>query len=419
MGMDVSRAGFVERRRRRRWILGACALVAVVVLTFVVSGLKPAPLSVERETVYFGTVERGSMLRQVWGHGTLVPVELRWIPAQTRGRVERVLLRPGTRVEPGSILLELSNPEVERAALDAGQALVRAQAELASLRVVLGSQELDQEAQVALAEADFVEADLQATAERKLAEDGLLSDIQVRISEARAEALATRQRISRERLELSRESNIAQLEAKQAEVEQHRALADLRTAQLEALAVRAGLAGVVQEIAVEVGREVAPGANLALVADSTRLLAEVRIPATQAREVQLGQPAHVDTRNGIVDGVVARIDPTVRQSTVLIDIELTGELPQGARPDMSVEGRVDIELLEDVLYVDRPASGAPMSAVELFRVEPDGEHAVRVPVRLGRASVRSVEIVEGLAEGDKIIISDIRHWDEHDRLRFK
>jgi HlyD family secretion protein len=417
--MDVSRAGFIERRRRRRWIFGACALVALVTVSVAVSRLKPAPISVERETVYFGTVERGSMLRQVWGHGTLVPIELRWIPAQTRGRVERVLLRPGARVEPGSVILELSNPEVERAALDAGQALVRAEAELASLRVMLGSQELDQEAQVALAEADFVEADLQARAERKLAEDGLLSDIQIRISAARAEALATRHRIALERLELSRESNEAQLEAKLAEVEQHRALAELRAAQRDALAVRAGMAGVVQEVAVEVGREVAPGANLALVADSSRLQAEVRIPATQAREVQLGQPAHVDTRNGIVDGVVSRIDPTVRQSTVLIDIELTGTLPQGARPDMSVEGRVDIELLEDVLFVDRPASGSPMSLVQLFRVEPDDEHAVRVPVRLGRASVRSIEIVEGLAEGDKIIISDIRHWDEHDRLRFK
>jgi len=417
--MDVKRLGFAEKRRRRRWILGLSALAALVAVSVAVSRLKPAPPSVERDTVYFGTVERGSMLRQVWGHGTLVPVELRWIPAQTRGRVERVLLRPGARVEPGSVLLELSNPEVEQTALDAGQALVRAQAELASLKVMLGSQELDQQAQVALAEADFVEADLQARAERKLAQDGLLSDIQVQISEARAEALATRQRISRERLELSRESNTAQLEAKQAEVEQCRTLVTLREAQRAALTVRAGLAGVVQEIPVEVGREVAPGANLALVADSSRLQAEVRIPATQAREVQVGQPAHVDTRNGIVDGVVARIDPTVRQGTVLIDIELTGELPQGARPDMSVEGRVDIELLEDVLFVDRPASGAPSSKVELVRVEPGNDYAVRVPVTLGRASVQSVEIVDGLAEGDRIVISDIRHWDEHDRIRFK
>jgi HlyD family secretion protein len=419
MGMDVIRDGFPERRRRRRWYLGTAAVIALAVVTWALSGLEPAPLSVDLDTVYFGTVERGSMLRQVRGHGSLVPVEVRWIPARTRGRVERIELQPGASVEPDSVILELSNPEVVQAALDAEKALVRAEAELASLKVMLGSQELDLEGQVAAVQAEYVEAKLWAEAERELAEDGLLSDIQCRVTAARADALKTRHEIAEQRLVLSREANAAQLDAKRAEVEQHRALAELREGQRDALSVTAGLAGVIQRIAVEVGQEVGPGADLALVAEPSRLRAEVRIPATQARELQIGQVAHVDTRNGIVDGRVSRIDPTVRQGTVQVDIELNGDLPPGARPDLSVEGRIDIELLEDVIFVDRPATGVARDKVELFRVDPDGESATRIEVQLGRASVSSIEVVEGLSEGDRIIVSDTRRWDDHDRLRFK
>jgi HlyD family secretion protein len=417
--MDIIRDGFLERRRRRRWVLGGAAVAVLAVVTWALSGLEPAPPSVDRDTVYFGTVERGSMLRQVRGHGTLVPVETRWVPARTRGRVERIRLQPGAWVEPSSVILELSNPEVEQAALDADHALVRAEAELASLRVMLGSQELDLQAQIAAVEAEYVEARLWADAERELAEDGLLSDIQCRVTEARAAALETRREIVEQRLELSRESNAAQLDAKRAEIEQHRALAELRAGQRNALKVTAGLAGVIQDVPVEVGQEVRSGGNLALVAEPSQLQAEVRIPATQARELQIGQVAHVDTRNGIVDGTIARIDPTVRQGTVQIDIELQGELPPGARPDLSVEGRVDIEVLEDVVFVDRPASGVAQTTVELFRVDPSGESAARVEVRLGRASVTSIEVLEGLAEGDRIIVSDTHRWEDHDQLRFK
>ena len=419
MGMDITRTGYPERRRRRRWLLGAGALLVVGLMTVGASLLEPAPPSVDRNTVYFGTVERGSMLRQVRGHGTLVPVETRWIPARTRGRIERIRLQPGARVEPDSVILELSNPEVEQAALDAEKALLRAKAELASLEVTLISSELDQQAQVAAVEAEYVEARLRAEADRALAKDGLLSDIQLEISTARATALETRQTIARRRLALTGEASVAQLDAKQAEIEQHRALAGLRTGQRDALIVTAGLAGVIQKIPLEVGQEVGPGANLALVAEPSKLQAEIRIPATQAREIQLGQLAHVDTRNGVVDGRVARIDPTVRQGTVQVDIELAGELPPGARPDLSVEGRVDIEVLDDVLYVDRPASCAALQLVDLFRVEPSGEQAARVQVQLGRASVRSIEIVDGLVEGEQIVVSDTRRWDEHDRLKFK
>jgi HlyD family secretion protein len=416
MGMDIDRVGYATRRRRRYGLLASGALVVIAVVTYAVSRLEPAAPPVDRNTVYFGTVERGQMLRQVRGHGTLVPVEMRWVPARTRGRIERIRLQPGARVEPDTVILELSNPEVEQAALNARQALVRAEAELASLKVVLGSQELDLQAQAAAVEAQHTEAKLWAEAERELAADGLLSEIQWRVTEARAASLKTRHEIAERRVELSRESNAAQLDAKEAEIEQHRALAGLRAGQRQALLVTSGLAGVIQEIPVEVGQEVAPGANLALVAEPTLLQAEVRIPATQTREIRTGQVAHIDTRNGIVDGLVTRIDPTVRQGTVQVDIELTGELPPGARPDLSVEGRVDIEVLEDVLYVDRPVSATAESTVELFRVEPGDEYATRVQVRLGRASVSAMEVLAGLVEGDRIIVSDTRRWDEHQRL---
>jgi HlyD family secretion protein len=374
---------------------------------------------VDRDTVYFGTVERGDMLRQVRGQGTLVPLEVRWVPARTRGRVERILLRAGARVEPESVIIELSNPEVVQTALDADTSLVRATAELASLRVMLGSQELDLQAQAAAIEAEYVEAQLRAEAERELAAEGLLSDVQLRITEARAASSKTRHEIAQRRFALSRESNAAQLDAKLAEIEQHRSLAALRSGQRDALRITAGLAGVIQEIPIEVGQEVASGTNLALIAEPDRLQAEVRIPATQAREIRLGQVAHIDTRNGVVEGRVARIDPTVRQGTVQVDVELEGELPPGARPDLNVEGRVDIEVVTNVLFVDRPTSGAAHQVVELFKVEPGEQFATRVEVRLGRSSVSDIEILDGLGEGDRIVISDTRRWDKHDRLRFK
>jgi HlyD family secretion protein len=419
MGMDISRADYPQRRRRRRWLLGSAAVLLLALVTWAVSRLEPAPPSVDRDTVYFGTVERGRMLRQVRGHGTLVPVEMRWVPARTRGRIERIRLQPGARVETDSVILELSNPEVERAALDAEKAMVRARAELASLEVTLGSHELDLQAQAAGVEAEYVEAKLWAEAERELAEQGLLSAIKSKISKERATALKTRHEIAQRRHDLSREANAAQLDAKQAEIEQHRALAELRASERKALVVTAGMAGVIQDMPFEVGQEVAPGANLALIAEPSHLQAEIRIPATQAREIQLGQVAHVDTRNGVVAGRVARIDPHVRQGTVLVDIEMDGELPPGARPDLSVDGRVDIEVLDDVLYVDRPASGAAWNTIELFRVEPGDEYATRVRVKLGRASVSAIEVIEGLEAGDRVVISDTRRWDEHDRLRFK
>jgi HlyD family secretion protein len=284
---------------------------------------------------------------------------------------------------------------------------------------MLGSSELDQQALAAGVEAEYLEASYRADAEEELVKEGLLGELQYKVTEVRASALKTRHEIAQRQLALNRQASAAQLDAKAAEIEQHRALAELRSGQREALRVTAGEAGVIQEIPFEVGQEVGPGANLALIAEPSRLQAEIRIPATQAREVQVGQVAHVDTRNGVVEGRVARIDPNVRQGTVLVDIELTGELPRGSRPDLSVDGRVDIELLDDVLFVDRPASVTAWQRVELFRVEPGDDYAGKVEVQLGRSSVQSIEIVEGLAEGDRIVVSDTHRWEEHQRLRFK
>jgi HlyD family secretion protein len=417
--MDVVRTGVAEKKRRNRFIIGGAGVVVVILVSILVSGLEPAAPSVERETMWIGTVERGPMLRQVRGHGTLVPVEIRWIPAATSGRVEKINVQPGASVEPDETLIELSNPEVERSALDSVSAMRRAEAELESLRVNLLSQELNHKANAAEVESDFVQAQLRAEADRELAEKGLISAINLKISESQADSLATRREIEQQRLEMTSQANAAQIEAKRAEVEQQRALFNLRIEQQQSLQVAAGLRGVVQQIPVEVGQQVAPGTNLARVAEPSHLKAELRVPATQARDVRVGQVVVIDTRNGEVDGVVSRIDPAVREGTVTVDVEITGELPEGARPDLNVDGAIEIERLTDVLYTGRPAFGQENGTVGLFKLEEDETHAVRVSVRLGRSSVNTIEIIEGLAEGDQVVLSDTSRWDDYDRIRLK
>ncbi len=359
------------------------------------------------------------MLREIRGYGTLVPQEIRWIPAATSGRVERIIVRPGERVEPEQPLMLLSNPEVEQAALDAESALKQAEAELVSLEVQLRSEQLNQEAQAAAVDSEYVQAQLKLQADRALAKEGLIAELDLNISEAVAASLTTRKEIEEKRLAMSARSIEARLIAKQAGVEQQRAMTALRRQQLLSLEVRCGLAGVVQEIPVEVGQQLAPGTSLALVAETSRLKAELRIPATRAGEVQVGQPVTVDTRNGVVPGTVARIDPAVRESTVLVEVVLTGDLPAGARPEMSIEGVVEIARLEDVLYTRRPVSSPENGSVGLFRLDEDGASALRVPVRLGLSSVKHVEILEGLVEGDRVIVSDTTSWDNHDLIRLK
>jgi HlyD family secretion protein len=415
--MDIARPSQARQKRIRRIAIGSARLLGLLLITLGLSRLRPAAPSVERATVWVDTVKRGEMLRQVRGLGTLVPEEIRWIPAVTEGRVERIVIHPGTPVTANSVILELTNPEVEQAALQADSERRSAEAQAAELKVRLESQRLDQQAAVARVEAEYVQAKMQVEADEQLAARGLIADITLKTSQSRASEAAKRFEIEKKRLEISAEAIAAQLAVQQTSVERARAMARLRRSQLDALKVRPGMDGMLQQVPVEVGQRVAPGTNLARVAQPDKLKAVVRIAETQARDLQLGQTAAVDTRNGVVPGHVSRIDPAAQQGTVTIDIGLDGPLPKGARPDLTVDGTIELERLENVLYVGRPAQGQAEGLVGLFVLGEGTSEAARRKVKLGRASVNTVEIVEGLKEGERVILSDTSQWDAFDRIR--
>ena len=417
--VDIPRPELARKRKVRRIIYTAVTVAAVALITLGVSRLQPAAPSVDRAVVYMDTVQRGSMLRQVRGTGTLVPEEIRWIPALTDGRVERIILRPGVTVEPDTVILELSNPELEQQLAEAQLLLRAAEADYENLRVKLDSDLLTQRAGAATVEAEYQQARLQAEADTQLAADGLTSDLIMRISVSRAQELGTRTGIEQERLSIASESAAAQLAAQDARVEQVRSTYQLRIDQVERLHVRAGDPGVLQVVPVEVGQSVTPGMNLARVADPTNLKAELRIAETQAKDIQIGQVARVDTRNGVIGGHVSRIDPAVQNGTVTVDVILEDDLPRGARPDLTVDGTVELERLVDVLYVGRPAFGQEESTIGLFRMLNEDGDAARVAVRLGRSSVNTIEILEGLNEGDQVVLSDMSAWDAFDRVRLR
>ncbi len=415
--MDIQRPDLAEKRKKKRIRNGVLAAAAVLLVTLGLSRLKPAAPSVERATVLVDSVKRGDLLLQVRGLGTLVPVDIRWIAAQTNGRVERRLIEPGTMVKADSVILELTNPEADLAAQDADQQLRAAQAQLTELKVRLESGRLDQTATAARVEAEFTQAKLRADADSELAQQGLVPEITLKVSRSAAEELANRNRIEKERLRIGAEAIEAQLAVQRTVVEQRRATAVLRRSQVEALKVKAGLDGMLQQVPVEVGQQVTPGTNLARVAQPTRLKAVIRIAETQAKDVVIGQKCFVDTRNGIVNGQVSRVDPAVQQGTVTVDVALTGEMPKGARPDLTVDGTIELARLDNVLHVGRPAQGQGEGTVTLFRLDPASGEANRVKVRLGRASVQSVEVLEGLKEGDQVLLSDTSAWDGFDRIR--
>jgi HlyD family secretion protein len=418
--MDVPRSPEILRRKKlRRSAALAGGLAALVLVTVGLSRLKPAAPGVERATVWIDTVKKGPMLRQVRGLGTLVPEEIRWIPATTEGRVERIVTQPGTPVTADTIVLELSNPQLDLDALSAEAAFRAAQANYTELKVRLESQRLDQEAGAAKVEAEFHEAKLRADADEELAKEGLVADLNRKLSAVTAEELRHRVDLEKQRLHMAGDSVTAQLAVEQTHVEQARAVAQLRRNQRLALLVRAGIAGMLQVVPVEVGQQVAPGANLARVAQPGKLKAVIKVPETQAKDVQIGQSAAVDTRNGVIEGRVARVDPSVQNGTVTVDVALTGALPKGARPDLTVDGTIELERLDDVVYVGRPAQGQPESQISLFRLEVDQVHASRVKVRLGRSSVSTVEVLEGLKPGDQVVLSDTSAWDAHDRIRLE
>jgi HlyD family secretion protein len=415
--VDIPRPDIAPRKRRRRILLGSIAAVAVLLVTLGLRRLEPAAPGVDRASVWIDEVKRGSMLRQVRGLGSLVPEEIRWVVATTEGRLERIVVLPGTLVKADTVVLELSNPEVELAALDAEAQLRSAEAQLTELRVRLESQALDQQAAAARVESEYAQARLRAETDEQLAHEGLIADLTRKLSSTAAEELKKRDAIERQRLSIGGEAIEAQLAVQRTTVEQRRALAALRRSQARALRVRAGIDGILQQVPVEVGQRVTPGTNLARVAQPEKLKAVIRVAETQARDVQIGQSASVDTRNGVVAGHVARVDPAVQNGTVTVDVALDESLPKGARPDLTVDGTIELERLADVLYVGRPAQGQPESTVGLFRLRPGGSDAVRTKVKLGRASVSTVEVLDGLAVGDKVILSDTSAWDAAERIR--
>ena len=415
--VDIARPDIARAKRFRRIVYGTGFTVVLILITVGVSRLEPAAPRVERDTVYTDIVERGSMLRQVRGTGTLVPVQIRWISATTNGTVERIVIRPGVEVEPDTVVVELSNSELEQSALEARLQLDAALARFESRRVELQSQVLTQQAGLATVEADLSQAALQAEADEELAADGLVSKIQLRQSQTRAAVLVTRHEIEQQRLAIQADSVRAQLAAEQAEVDRVRTIYQLRQEQVSDLQVTAGVTGVLQEVPLDEGQSVTPGTNLARVGDPKRLKAELRIAETQARDIQIGQPAAVDTRNGFIPGHVVRIDPAVQNGTVTVDVALDGELPRGARPDLTVDGTIELERLEDIIFVGRPVFGQENSVVSLFKLEPESDDAVRTRVSLGRSSVNTIEVLEGLQPGDQVVLSDMSQWDAFDRVR--
>jgi HlyD family secretion protein len=418
--MDIARPATVARqRKRRRIVYAAIGVVAVALVTMGLSRLKPAAPGVDRSTVWIDTVKRGPMLRQVRGLGTLTPVDIQWIPAATDGRVEKIPVLPGTQVQPNTVLLILTNPQLMQETVDANLKLKAAEADYKNLEAQLESQVLTQKSLVAQANAEYNEARMQAETDQQLNKLGVISDLNRKIAEGKAQQLQTRDEIEQERLTNSNKVLQAQLLAKQAEIEQDRALAQLKQTQVQNLTVRAGIRGVLQEQPLKVGQWVTPGTTLAKVVQPDHLKAELKIPETQAKDIQLNQPASVDTHNGVIAGHVMRIDPAVYNGTVTVDVMLDDPLPPGARPDLSVDGTIDLERLSNVLYVGRPAFGQENSTVGMFVLQPDGKTAVRDQVKLGRSSVNTVEILGGLKDGDQIILSDMSRWDNFDRIRLE
>lgn len=414
--MDVPRPDVARKKKKRRLLIGAASVLALIVISVIVARLKPAAMSVDRASVWVDTVKRGPMLRQVRGLGTLVPLDIRWIAASKEGRVEKIVVRPGAKVQPDTVILELSSPDLEQTALDAESQAKTAEAELTTLRATLQRELLSQESTTAQVHSEYLQAKMEAETNDNLKKNGLIAELEYKTSIIKRDELQNRDEIENKRLVFARDSIDPQLAAKQATVDQLIAAAKLKARDVEALHVKAGMTGVLQQLPVEEGQRVMPGTNLARVADPTKLKAQVKIAETQAKDIQINQPASIDTRNGVVAGHVIRVDPAVEQGTVTVDVALDGELPKGARPDLSVDGTIELERLNNVLFVGRPAFAQDGATVGVFRLTSNGE-AVRTPVHFGRSSVNTIEILSGLNEGDQVILSDTSAYDSHDRIR--
>jgi HlyD family secretion protein len=406
-----------RKKRQPLYIGGGIAVVALITLGL--SQLKPAAPSVDGAAIYTDTVRHGELVRQVRGPGTLTPEHIRILPAITAGRVDEILARPGTAVEAGTLLLRLSNPDVELQLLEAERQLAQARTETVSLNANLRTQILQLESAVAQAQSAFNEAQRQANNSEELQRRGLIAANEAQRAKDQLEEARTRLSIERQRLELAKGTVDAQTESQQLQVERLSSLVAMRRQQLQSMDVRAGTAGVLQQLNLEVGQWVNPGMELARVVEPGRLKAVLRIPDTQMRDVVLGQRAFIDTRNDTIAGRVVRIDPAAQGGTTGVDIALDGDLPASARPDMSIDGVIELDRLHDVLYLSRPNYGSANSTISLFVVGADGRTAERTQVRLGQTSVQFVEIVSGLKRGDRVILSDMQQWDAHNRVRIR
>jgi HlyD family secretion protein len=417
--MDIQRPSNARAKKIKRIVYAGVALLLVAGVSYGLSKLKPAAPTVDKSTIWPGEVKRGPMLLEVRGLGTLVPEDIHWIAAQTECRVDRIVLRPGAVVKPDSIILELSDPTLQRETLDAEYQLRGAEADYANLKVQVNSDLMAQKAAEAQVRSDYEQAKIEDDVDVKLVKEGIYSQYTENLAKVKLQQLAVRIQLESEKTRISVDSGAAKLQAQEAKVQQMKALYALKKSQSDALHLRAGINGVLQLVPVEEGQRVTPGTNLARVADPKKLKAEIKIAETQAKDVVIGQKATVDTRNGVVNGHVSRIDPSVQNGTVTVDVQFNEQLPLGARADLSVDGTVEIANLRDVLYVGRPVHGQSDSTIGIFKIVDDGSEAERVNVKLGRASVNTIEVLDGLQVGDKVILSDMSAWDQFDRIRLR
>lgn len=418
--MDIKRPPKSKIKKKiRNAVMIVIGIAAIGGITYGLTKLKPAAPTLDRSTAVIETVKRGEMVRDVRGNGTLVPEITRWVPAPADGRVERILLKAGVEVDPSTVIAELSNPQLEQQAADTELQVKAAQADQENLKVRLESDTMTQKAAIATINAQYSQAKLQLDADEVLAKQGLVADLVLKISRVNVQDLANRLKVEQERLAVAAKSTKAQLNAASSRLDQLRALATLRRQQVDELKVRAGSGGVLQQVLVTEGQQVTPGFNMARVADPASLKAVLRVAETQISGVRVGQPVIVDTRNGLIQGTVSRIDPAAREGTFEIDASLVGPLPPSARPDLSVDGTIELERLQDVLKVGRPAFGQAQQTIGMFVLSADGTEAERRSVKLGRNSVSQIEILEGLKEGDQVIISDTTALDSYNRIRVR
>jgi len=423
-GMDIARPDLLQKMKRRRWILAGVVVVGLAVALLGLSRLKPAAPTVDRSTIWPDTVKRGPMVRQVRGStGTLVPREdsIELIPAQTDATVVRIRVLPGAKVTPDTILMDLADPQLEQELLNAKLAMKAAQADYKSLQATLESTLMDKKTAAAQVNSDYTQDQLQAQTDKALYDLGVIAGIAYNKSKNTADQLTVQHKLSQQQLDVNQRAIEVQLASSQTKIDQAKALLDLYEKQKQALEVRAGISGAVAALTVplQVGQHVTAGTSVAEVIQLDKLKAALQIAETQARDIQIGQQASIDTHNGVIPGHVTRIDPTVVNGTRTVDVELDGPLPPGAVPSLSVDGTIDLERMTDVLYVGRPALGNENSTLSLFRVDADGKGATRVPVKVGRASVNSIQVLEGLKEGDTVILSDMSRWDNVDRIRLE